>query len=428
VYRITTDAAVRFGDHRAEGSRVEQRSIETTRRYYHDSYVVAFESTVVEITALDGRPAAVLAETIFYPTSGGQPHDTGVLGSRRVENVVVRDSDGAIVHVLDGPVELGPVEGSIDWPRRFDHMQQHTGQHLLSQAFIRVAAANTIGFHLGAEYVSIDLDVADLDESRRTEAFAVANAAVERDLAIRAWFPTEMELATIALRKTPDVEGALRVVAIGDFDVSACGGTHVSRTGEVGLVHSLRSERLKRGTRVTFLCGDRARRDYAAKQRIVSQLSAQLTCAVDELPETVSRLQHELQTVRRELGRHHEEALDREALSLRASAGEDAPPIIVRQAWDGRPVEDLKGLALRLTSQPGVIALLGTGGQRTQLVLARSEELSHNLKPALDAALAEIGGGKGGGGRVVQGGGAGASLGQVERALGAAAAILRASG
>ena len=397
--------------------------IEVARRYYHDSYATSFTSRIIETVAVDGRPGAVLEETAFYPTSGGQPHDTGTLNGVRVLDVSVRESDQAVVHLLERPVEVGPVDGRIDWDRRFDHMQQHTGQHLLSQAFVRVADAPTIGFHLGAEYVSIDLDIANLDESKRAEALTVANDAIGRDLAVRAWFPTPAELASIELRKTPEVDGALRIVAIGDFDVSACGGTHVARTGEVGLIHWIKTERLKRGTRVSFLSGDRARRDYDEKQRIVTTLSGMLTCAVAELPEAVARLQAELQATRRELSRHEEAALDREAVEL-AAAAPKGTPLIVTQYWVGRPVEAVRGLALRLTANPGVVALLATGGERTQFVLARSEELGLNLKPALDAALATIGGGKGGGGRVVQGGGGPSSAETVSLALVRAAAAI----
>ncbi|MGE0442068.1 MAG: alanyl-tRNA editing protein [Gemmatimonadales bacterium] len=392
--------------------------IEVARRYYHDSYLTRFRAHALEAEAVEHGVAVVLDETCFYPTSGGQPHDLGTLGGRPVRDVSVRERDGAVVHLVDGPVALGPVGGEVDWARRLDHMQQHTGQHILSQAFIRVADAATIGFHLGIDYVSIDLDAAAVDDATRERAFAIANDAVAADLEVRAWFPTPAELAGITLRKTPDVEGALRIVAIGDFDVSACGGTHVRRTGEVGLIHWLRSEKLKRGTRVSFLAGRRARDDYAAKQKIVAQVSAALSCAVPEIPEAVERLQGELQSARRELRGHQEAALDREAEVLRAEA---AGGRLVQRAWSGRSAEEIRGLALRLTAAPGIVALLAGGAERTQFVFARSEDLATDLRPALDAALAVIGGGKGGGGRVVQGGGAAVDADTVARALAAAA-------
>ena len=395
------------------------------RGYYDDSYTTAFLGNVIEATEVGGRPAVVLQETLFYPTSGGQPNDTGLLGDRRVVDVVVREGDGAVVHVLDGFLGLGDVAGRIDWGRRLDHMQQHSGQHILSQSFLRIAGAPTVGFHLGVEYVSIDVETPGIGEGGLREAVVLANDVIERDLPIRAWFPSAEELAGLSLRKAPEVDGALRVVAIGDFDLSACGGTHLARTGPVGLIHCLKTERYKRGLRISFLCGSRARRDYAAKQQIVSGLSAALTCAVAELPDTVQRLQSELQETRRQVAKHHEGELDREAVALRPTATVHDGWLVIRQSYDGRSIDDLKGLCLRLTTEPGTIALLGSGGDRAQFVLARSEELSLDLRPALQAALAVVGGGKGGGARIVQGGG-GADVGAetVAAALRAAAAAL----
>lgn len=390
--------------------------IEVARRYYHDSYTTQFASRVSEATEAGGRPAVVLDETFFYPTSGGQPFDTGTLGDRRVLEVVVRETDQALLHVLDGPLAAGPIDGRVDWPRRLDHMQQHTGQHILSQAMIRIAGANTIGFHLGTDYVSIDLDVADLDDHRTDEALAMANDVVSGDVTVKAWFPTPEELTTINLRKTPDVEGALRIVAIGDFDISACGGTHVARTGEIGLIHGLKTERLKRGTRVHFLTGGRARADYADKHAIVTRLATALTCSASEVPAAFERVQAELAAVRRDLARHEEAALDREAATLADRAAKTGGRVVV-QFLPGRTIDALKGLAFRLTTEPGRVALLATTGERTQFVFARSDDSTANLKPALDQALTAIGGGKGGGTRVVQGGGAAAAPADVERAL-----------
>ncbi len=396
-----------------------------SRLYYDDSFTMSFSARVIETAQTLGRSSVVLDATYFYPASGGQPSDTGELGGRRVVDVVVREGDGAVVHLLDGDLGLGEVAGRIDWGRRVDHMQQHSGQHVLSQAFLQLANAPTIGFHLGVDYVSIDLETSGLDEGRVRETVLLANDVIERDLAVRAWFPTPDELATITLRKAPEVDGALRIVAIGDFDWSACGGTHVARTAQIGLIHLLKTERYKRGIRVSFLCGGRARRDYAAKQAIVSNLSAGLSCAVFELPQTVERLQLEFQEARRELARHHEGALDLEAAELRGAAVVRGGFRIVRKGFERRPVDDLKGLCLRVSAEPGTIVVLGAAGDRGQFVLARSEELATDLRPALQAALAAVGGGKGGGARIVQGaGGSEVGLAMVDQALEAAVAAL----
>ena len=393
--------------------------MQTQRRYYADAYTRVFRASVVESATVDGVPTAVLDETFFYPTSGGQPHDTGRLGSAAVTDVAARE-DGSLLHRLDAPLPKGPVEGTIDWTRRFDHMQQHTGQHILSQAFIQVADAATIGFHLGAETVSIDLAQPGLGERAVAEALTLANSVVTANRPVRAWFPSPGELAELALRKTPEVDGALRVVAIGDFDLSACGGTHVASTGEIGLIEVLRTERLKKGLRVEFVAGGRARADYARKHGIVRELSAALTCAAGELPAAVTRLQTSLAEARRELGAFRERELDQEAERLAAGARESGPFRVVRLASSERPVDEMKGLALRITSRPGMVALLGVAGGRSQLLFARSEELSLDLKPAFDLTLAALGGGKGGGSRLLQGAAGSADRETLDRALEAA--------
>ena len=395
----------------------------TVRRYYADSYARAFPANVAELTAAGGRPAAILDETYFYPTSGGQPHDTGRLGSSSVQDVSIRE-DGAVLHLLDATLQRGPAEAVIDWPRRFDHMQQHTGQHILSQAFIQVAEAPTIGFHLGAETVSIDLGLPGIDDGKVADALATANAIVTGNQAVRAWFPTAEELPELRLRKTPEVEGALRVVAIGDFDLSACGGTHVAHTGEIGLIEVLKTERLKRGLRVEFVCGRRAATDYTKKHGIVRDLSSALTCAPAELPESVARLQGALAEAQRELKVFRERELDREAARLLEGASTAGGFRVVRAAWSDRPIDEVKGLALRTTAKTDVVSLLGVAGARAQILFGRSENISLDLRPAFDRTLAALGGGKGGGSRLLQGAAGPADVTKLEGALAAAEASL----
>lgn len=374
------------------------------RLYYADSYLRQFRARVIESLESGGRPAAVLDQTAFYPTSGGQPHDVGRLGNARVLDVAVREPDQAVLHLLDVRLEPGlTVEGEIDWPRRFDHMQQHTGQHILSQAFVRTAGADTIGFHLGAESVSIDLATPSLPDRLVSEAESLANEVVTGNLPVRAWFPDEAELAALPLRKRPEVAGPVRIVAIGDFDHSACGGTHVGRTGEIGLIAVLRTERLKRGTRVEFLAGHRARADYARKHALLRELSVSLTCALDELPASVARLRDALTESRRQLAAYRERDLDAEAAALRSGAAVRGDRLLLSVGWVNRPVEDVRALALRITESPGAVVLFGVAGERGQLVFARAENLALDLAPWFRRALDALGGGRGGGGRILQG-------------------------
>jgi serine/threonine protein kinase len=388
---------------RDRGHRCSRMLSATRRPYYGDSYTWQFDATVVEASSHASEPIAILDASYFYPTSGGQPHDTGTLGSTKVVDVRVRESDGAIIHVLDAPIEAGALPAVIDGVRRFDHMQQHTGQHILSQAFLRVANAATIGFHLGVESVSIDLDASALSDAAISNAADVANQLVSANVDVRAWFPSAAELTSLALRKMPDVDGPVRVVAIGDFDFSACGGTHVARSGEVGLLSVLRTERMKRGMRVEFLAGHRARADYARKHATIRELSATLTCAPAEIVDAVAKLSGAVIESRRALAMYRERDLDEEAVRLGANARDAGSLKIVRSSWGDRSIDDVKGLALRLTSDPSVVVLFGVTGSRTQLIFARSENVVADLKPAFERALATFGGGKGGGGRVLMG-------------------------
>jgi alanyl-tRNA synthetase len=216
----------------------------TTQRLYHsDAYTTDFDAELVETTSYNGLPSVILDRTCFYPTSGGQPHDTGVLNGLPVVDVVLREADGAVMHVLGGPATLdGPrVSGQIDWSRRFDHMRHHTGQHILSQAFVQLAQADTVGFHLSPDSVTIDLNRTDIGPATLDAAEDLANQIMAEDRPVRAYFPSDEELVMLKLRKVPDVEGAFRVVDIQDFDQNACGGTHVARTGEIGIIKVLRS-------------------------------------------------------------------------------------------------------------------------------------------------------------------------------------------
>lgn len=396
----------------------------TQRHYYGDSYTRRFSSELRAIAPVDGGYAAILDATYFYPTSGGQPHDTGRLGDAGVLDVSVRESDEALVHLLDRAIEPGPVEGIIDWTRRFDHMQQHSGQHILSQAFVRCADAPTIGFHLGAERVSIDLGVSNLSDARIAEAEGIANEVVSGNTTVRAWFPEAGELAALNLRKQPEVKGPIRVVAIGDFDISACGGTHVASTGEIGLIAVLGTERLKRGVRIEFLCGARARSDYATKHAILQEVAGSLTCSPAELGTSVARLKDALQQARKSLAAHRERELDAEASQLLEGAPRRSGIRVVTAAWSERSIDEVKGLAQRLTSASSVVALLGVAGARTQLLLGRSEDTALALTPVVEGVLAALGGGRGGGHRLWQGAAGPADLAGVERALAAGSAAI----
>src|SRR5512140_277536 len=262
------------------------------RLYYQDPQRLEFDATVTGVMRLDGRPAAALDATAFYPTSGGQPFDTGTLGDGRVVDVVESDT-GEIWHVLDREIEAGrSVRGVVDRDRRLDHMQQHTGQHILSAAFDHLHHARTVGFHLGALVSTVDLAI-DLPADAIAAAEAEANRIVWEDRPVAIRFVTSEEAAALPLRKVPERGGTLRLIDVESYDLSACGGTHVGRTGAVGLIAVRSAERLRGGTRIEFVCGGRALRSFHLYRDAVAGCIRHVSVAPEELPAAIERLQAE---------------------------------------------------------------------------------------------------------------------------------------
>lgn len=391
----------------------------TDRLYYFDSYKTEFTAQVIERLTADGRPAVVLNQTAFYPAGGGQPFDIGSINGVPVVEVAVRQSDNAVVHVLGAPLGGAQASGAVDWQRRFDHMQQHSGQHILSQAFLRAAEAETVSFHLGRDIVTIDVNHDRLTAAQIGRAEDIANDAVMRNLPVRAWFPAADERSRLALRKTPDVSGPLRVVAIGDFDCSACGGTHVANTGEIGLIKIVKVDKHKQATRVEFCCGARALADYRQKNAIANQLAADLTCGFWEVGQAVGRLRAENSALRKELKAAREQLLGHEAAQLAAAALLVNGWRVVRKAWPDRDLNELRSLAARLASEPGTVALLGSSGAKAQFVFARADDVEKDMNTLIKTTLAaRFEGGRGGGEpRLAQGGGVSADLSAVQNAL-----------
>jgi len=381
----------------------------TKRLYYTDSYCTRFSARVVERLTWEEHPAVVLDCTAFYPTSGGQPSDRGTLGEATVLDVAVREEDGAVIHVLErippgspfpgeeGSLEVGSeVEGVLDWPRRFDHMQQHTGQHILSAAFEQVFDADTVGFHLGAEVSAVDINVARLDPAAVTPVEELANRVIWEDRPVSTRFVGPDELAVLPLRRPPAVKGPVRIVEIAGFDTNPCGGTHVARTGEIGLVKIVRLDYRGDETRVEFLCGGRALRDYQAKNAMTNRLAGLLTVGHWELDQAVERMQAEAKQLRRDLRRARKRLLGVEATELAEAAAVHGPYRVVCQVWERREPGELRALAQELVQRPGVVALLASVGERTHLCFARAEGLDLDVATPLREVCTQLGG-KGGG-------------------------------
>ena len=386
----------------------------TERLYYSDAYCRQFYARVIERLTWDGQPAVVLDRTAFYPTSGGQPADQGTLGGAAVSDVVVRE-DGAVVHILEHslPEREEEIAGEIDWPRRFDHMQQHTGQHVLSAAFEQMLDADTVGFHLGAEASTIDINAARLDPEAATAVEDLANQAVWEDRPISTCFVGPDELASLPLRRPPAVDGPVRIVDIANLDVNPCGGTHVARTGEIGMIRIPRLEYRGDETRVEFLCGRRALRDYRTRSGVVDQLATRLTVGYWELDQAVERLQDEAKQLRHDLRQMRERLLYAEASDLFETAVPRETYHVVQRVWEGREPGELRALAQELTRRFKVVALLASVGERTHLCFACSEGVDMNMAVLLREACEQLGGKGGGQPHLAQGSGSETDLARV---------------
>lgn len=408
----------------------------TERLYYADSRLSEFDALVTAVTRTeDGRTAVALDRTAFYPTGGGQPSDTGTLGVSRVVECVDAEG-GGVLHIIEGvegieavaPEVGASVRGLIDWPRRLDHTQQHTGQHILSQAFVELFGAQTRGFRMMSDASEVDVELADPRDEKIERAISRANEIIWDDRPMRVHNVTPEEAARMPLRKDSAREGELRVIEIEGFDFSPCGGTHAARTGEVGVVAARQWERAKGLVRVTFFAGGRALADYRRANHTARAVAALFSVGRDEAAESVARLQEENKELQKRL-----RAV--EALAARAEAREileetkgnagDGLKVFVREL-DGRDAEGVRRLAVALAAHAGVVALLGSrdaaGGAR--LVFARSADAPGDMSALMREACVALEGRGGGRPDMAQGGGP-----RVE-ALGAAleAAACRARG
>ena len=367
----------------------------THRIYYTDPSTATFTATVLGSALVDDRVHVTLDTTAFYPTSGGQPHDTGTLGGHRVLDVVDGE-DGVITHVVDGRLEPGQtVAGVIDWPRRFDHMQQHTGQHVLSAAFERTCRARTESFHLGTTTCTIDLARA-VTPAEIAVAEALASRVVFEDRPVQVRFASESEAAALPLRKESARTGTLRLVGVKDFDLSACGGTHVSQTGQIGLIAVSGWERFKGGSRVAFVCGQRALASHGHLRDVVTGLVRQLTVAPHEIGSAVERMQAEARAHLKAIRQLREAAAAQEAAAL-VSAGEDVGGfrrvLVTRTGWDAAM---LKTLAAAIAAHSRCVAVVAGDDTPVSLVVARAADAAFDAGAWMKRITGTLGG-RGGG-------------------------------
>jgi alanyl-tRNA synthetase len=376
----------------------------TERLYYADPYLTEFEAVVSSVEHHGAREAVVLNQTAFYPTSGGQPNDTGRLDDVPVVDVVERE-DGAILHIADGHLEAGRVvRGVVDRERRFDHMQQHTGQHILSAAFDRLWKARTVGFHLGAAVSSLDLD-RELPPEAIAAAEDEANRVVWENRPVTIRFVSEQQARTLNLRKETERIGELRLIAVEEYDLSACGGTHVARSAEVGIITVASWEKLRGGLRLEFLCGKRALGGFRRLRDSVSGCIRHLSVSPEELPAAIERAQAENKDLRKTIKAQQERLAGFEAGALAARGEAVGSERRVVEALDGWEANGLKAMAVAVTANPGYQIALFSVSAPVLAVIARSKDSHLDARAALAALLKRFGGKGGGKPDLAQGGG-----------------------
>ena len=372
----------------------------THRLYYTDAYRTEFTATVVDRDA-EGR-RVYLDESAFYPTSGGQLHDLGRLGNIDVVDVI--DEEDRVAHVLASPIGADaidrPISGRIDWTRRYDHMQQHTGQHLISAVFDDLFGARTVSVHFGAEYSTLDLDAELVTRDQLMKAESRANAIVSDARPVTVAF--EDSATATGLRKPSDRPGQLRIVTIDSLDRSACGGTHVRSTAEIGAVLLRSVEKIRKATRIEFVCGQRAirraRRDYESLGRI----AASLTSSIDEAASVVgaqSERLKELDGTRRKLEKELAAFRMRERYDAATPGASRVRTIVVR---DATSIDELRTLAQAALALPKVV-VVGALTSPASVLIAASEDSGVDAGKVLKEKLAAVGGRGGGSPRMAQG-------------------------
>jgi len=377
--------------------------MKTERLYYTDPYLREFDGNLIDTVSHGGNTALILDRTAFYPTSGGQPNDVGFFGDTRVIDVVDTD-DGRVLHIVDRTPSTTALHGVIDWTRRFDHMQQHTGQHVLSAAFDRVLGARTESFHLGVESSTIDLN-RELTPRDIARAEDEANRILWQDREVRIRFADATEAASLALRKESKREGMLRLIDVDGFDLSACGGTHVARTGAIGIIFVASTERFRGGSRVTFLCGGRALTGYRALRDAAEQSGRILSVGSAELPLAVERLQSDSKDLRKQIKEFQGKLAAHEADALADAAADVARVRLVTAALPGWDASGLKSIAARIVERPAHAVVLVGGPAPAPIVVARAPDTPLDSGAVL-RNLVERHGGKGGGRpELAQGGG-----------------------
>ncbi len=388
----------------------------TEKLYLQDSYLKECTAEIIKTVQADGKAGVILDKTIFYATSGGQPHDIGTINGVAVVDVY-ENQDNQIVHLLEEPIQGTQAKCVLNWERRLDHMQQHTGQHLLSQAFLNILDANTVAFHLGTQSATIDVDKPDLDAAIIHQVEELCNQIIFENRKVDVHIVGHAELHRYPTRKQPQVKDRIRIITIKDFDHSPCGGTHCAQTGEIGLIKIWRHENYKGGTRIHFKCGNRALSDYQHKTEILKQLSRTMSAAESDLATNIIKLKDELKAVRRERDRFSKALLDYEADKLISESRSYAGTFVIIKIFKHRDMKTLSLLAnLIIEKSAGTVILFGASTQtKAQLLFQTTPDLSLDMGKLMKNASNVIEGRGGGKAHKAQGGGP--AIDRLEQAL-----------
>ncbi|KKK34411.1 alanyl-tRNA synthetase [Mesobacillus campisalis] len=371
--------------------------------YYRDAYLTDFSTKVLNQELEEGNWYVTLEETAFYPTGGGQPHDTGSIEGVSVINV--EEVDGEIRHYIDRPLPgaVETVQCTVDWERRFDHMQQHSGQHILSAAFEELYGYRTVSFHLGKETLTIDLDIDELPREHAGAAESRANEIVMDARRIEAKWVNREEASRYPLRKQLSVTEDIRLVIIPEFDYNGCGGTHPKNTAETGLIKILGWERQRKKVRVEFICGHRVLSQLQQKHDLIRELSGLLNAPPEKMPASIQRMIAEGKHMEKTQEDMSEMLLQYEASTLMS----DQNPKVLGKVFQNRTMKELQKLAKTIVdhgeSRP--VLLVAENAEKLQLVCARGENGQLNMKELLGEVLPVINGKGGGKPNFAQGGG-----------------------
>lgn len=378
----------------------------TEQLYFDDPLTLEFTAQVAESRSLDGgKFGLVMPRTYFYPTSGGQNHDTGTIGEAHVLDVY--KENGNIVHVVDQPLAPGNYPAHIDRERRIRAMQHHTGQHILSASFLEVANIESISANINGETPStIDLEVGDVAPELLRQVEQFANGILFQNLAIKSYYVTDAEVDSIPFRKPPKVSGRIRVIEVDGFDYTPCGGTHCLQTGMVGLMKIIRTERVNQKLRVHFVAGYQALEFFQQMQEAAQGAALLLDSGLEGVPSGVDRLQSQLKQAQHELDGLRGVVLAVEAEKMAAAAESVGNVRLVTALFENRPAAELRSLADKLRCEPDLVAVLASyDGSKLSVVAACGQESSLNARDLLQKHLAPFDGHGGGNVGLAQGGG-----------------------